>query len=50
MAVLEVQQIPMWDDDYGYPTHDPEGVVDRADAEPVLGAAAADLAPRLAGR
>lgn len=45
MAVLDIHQIPVWDDNYVYLAHDPEtgttGVVDPADAEPVLAAAAA---------
>jgi len=45
MAVLDIHQIPVWDDNYVYLAHDPEtgatGVVDPAEAEPVLEAAAA---------
>jgi hydroxyacylglutathione hydrolase len=45
MAVLDIHQIPVWDDNYVYLAHDPKtgatGVVDPAEAEPVLEAAAA---------
>ena len=45
MAALDIHQIPVWDDNYVYLAHDPEtgatAVVDPAEAEPVLEAAAA---------
>ncbi|MDH3230049.1 MAG: hydroxyacylglutathione hydrolase [Alphaproteobacteria bacterium] len=45
MAVLDIHQIPVWNDNYVYLARDPEtgatGVVDPAEAEPVLAAAAA---------
>lgn len=45
MAALDIHQIPVWDDNYVYLAHDAgtgaTGVVDPAEAEPVLEAAAA---------
>ena len=45
MAKLDIHQIPVWDDNYVYLAHDPDSgataVVDPAEAEPVLAAAAA---------
>ena len=45
MAALDIHQIPVWDDNYVYLAHEPEtgatAVVDPAEAEPVLEAAAA---------